>query len=97
MNWRHIIEALNHELYPVIGTAAGQSVDDLVERGSLNEDDLSEEAVDKVVGVLKDKKKGLINKEIDAIKQLVARAKVFGESTAKIVTPNMQNPSRENS
>ena len=76
VKWHNLVEAVRQELYPLIATALGQSVDELVASGTLKEDDLTESATDKVIEMMKNKKV-LYNKEIEYIRDLVKRADAF--------------------
>ena len=76
VNWHNLVEAVRQELYPLIATALGQSIDELVATGTLKEDDLTDSATDKVIEMMKNKKV-LYNKEIGYIRDLVKRANTF--------------------
>ena len=78
VKWHNVVEAVSQELYPLIATTLGQSVDELVTSDSLKEDDLTDDAVTIVIERMKMKsKKALYNKEIEYIKDLVQRATTF--------------------
>lgn len=77
IKWHNLTEAVRQELYPLMATSFGQSVDELMDEGYLQQADLSDEATDKVVDKLKKKKKLLCNNEIAYIKGLVKRARDF--------------------
>lgn len=76
LNWRNVVEAVKHELYPVMATSLGQSVDGLVHSDTVSPEDLSDEATDKVITELKAKKL-LYNNEIEYIQELVKRARTY--------------------
>ena len=76
VKWHNLVEAVNQELYPLMATSLGLSVDELIDAGTLNEDDLSDEATDKVIQRMKNKKV-LYSTEIEYIKDLVKRANAF--------------------
>ena len=76
VKWYNLMEAVRHELYPLIATSLGQSADQLVDDGSLKEDDLSDDAFEKVIEMMKSKKV-LFNNEIKYIQGMVERAREF--------------------
>lgn len=76
VKWHNVVEAVRHELYPLIASALGQSLDELMATGTLEVDDLSDGAIDEVIEIMKTKKV-LYNKEIEYIKDLVKRARTF--------------------
>ena len=68
VSWHNVAEAVKLELYPLIATSLGQSVDRLVDEGALSEHDLSGEATDKVIEELKTRKV-LFSKEIEYLRK----------------------------
>ena len=76
LKWHHVVEAVKQELYPLIATSLGQSVDELVDSKLLEDDDLTDDAIKQVLGVLK-KKKLLYSNEIAYLTKLVERARIF--------------------
>ena len=83
LKWDNVVEAVKQELYPMISSALGQSVNELMEEQKdashavvLKENDLSEDAVGKVIDKLKTKRM-LYSNEIEYIRDLVKRANVF--------------------
>ena len=76
VKWQNMTEAVRHELYPLIATTLGQSADELMETSSLKEDHLGDDAVQKVIDLMKTKK-ALYNNEIKYIQGMVERARKF--------------------
>ena len=76
LTWYNAMQAVRHELYPAMAVSMSQAVDELVVTSGFAVGDLSEEAVDRVIEVLKNKKI-LYNKEIDYIRDLIKRANAF--------------------
>ena len=76
LKWDNVVEAVKKELYPMISTAMGQSVKELIDSNTLKPNNFSDNAIEKVIGKMKDKKV-LYNKEIEYIRDLVKRAKAF--------------------
>ena len=78
VKWTNLTETVRHELYPLIATTLGQSVDELVstDQDPLKEDDLGNDAFDKVIERMTTKKV-LYNNEIEYIRGMVERAREF--------------------
>ena len=70
--WRGIVHALNQELYPGISSALGRSVDEAVSENNLSLTDLTQNAFDKVMGIMKNKR-NLTHREITYIRELSTR------------------------
>ena len=70
LSWSHIVEAVKHEMSPMMSTKIYQVVEELA---LLRNTDFREEVVDKVVAALK-KKCLLTNRQITYICSLVQRA-----------------------
>ena len=72
LSWRHVINAVKHEMFPVLGS----SLESCIESTTLDLQDLSEDAADRVIKALHGKRK-LNTKEAANIKYLVQRAREY--------------------
>ena len=76
LTWYNVMQCVRHELYPAMAISLSQAVDELVYKSGFAVGDLSEEAVNRVIEVLKTKKV-LFSNEIEYIQDLVGRARAF--------------------
>ena len=76
LTWYNVMQCVRHELYPAMAISLSQAVDELVVKSGFAVGDLSEKAVERVLGVLKTKKV-LFSNEIEYIQDLVGRARAF--------------------
>ena len=76
LTWYNVMHCVRHELYPAMAVSMSKAVDELIFSSEFDIYDLSQKAVDRVVGVLKTKKE-LFNNEIEYIQGIVERARAF--------------------
>ena len=76
LTWYNVMQCVRHELYPAMAISLSQAVEELVFKSGFAVGDLSEKAVERVIGVLKTKKV-LFSNEIEYIQDLVGRARAF--------------------
>ena len=76
LTWYNVMQCVRHELYPAMAISLSQAVEELVYKSGFAVGDLSEKAVERVIGVLKTKKV-LFSNEIEYIQDLVGRARAF--------------------
>ena len=76
LTWYNVMQCVRHELYPAMAVALSQAVEEMVFTSGFAVGDLSEDAVHRVIEVLKTKKV-LFSKEIKYIEGVVDRARAF--------------------
>ena len=81
ITWKHIPMCLQHEMYTAISTKMHEVIQE--NDSSLDMDDLSEDAVGKVIELLQNKRK-LNNKEVQFIGNAVQRAREFKSEKAPL-------------
>ena len=76
LSWYNVMQCVRHEMYPMMAVSLSKAVEEMVFSSGFAVGDLSEEAVQRVIAMLKTKKV-LFGKEIEYIQGLVDRARAF--------------------
>ena len=79
MTWNHILHAVKQELYNAVSKTLNKIITDT--SNEIKIDDLSEDACNKVLNILTDKKKAMSQEEYFYIKDLIQKAKHFQPHT----------------
>ena len=80
LNWNHIVNAVKHDMFPLMATSMESAVESLrVDQNSLTVDKLDDDAVQRVIDKMHQKRK-LSTKEVEHIKMVVQRARDYTEN-----------------
>ena len=84
MSWSHIVSAVQHEMFPKMSTSIDMVIQKMKDDEKWNDEDLSEETVDKVIERLK-KERNMTTNQVARIKNIVSRARAFMRSLVTLV------------